>query len=233
MKLRKSLAGLLVLTVMFLAYLVGAADAGCVDIETGTDFGCGDTITESCTFNESLSCSDTGEAGLIVGASNITINGAGYTITGSKSTCDCINGMYPPPSTCQVMPAKHSAILSDQDNVVIKNLKIKDFCDGIGLYLVDNNTVTGCSIFNCGKNGVSTHGIHMVGTNNCTITKNEIFKTIGTGDSCGDGGNGIFMHGYIDAGGDWNNITCNNLSYNNKSGFFMKYTPMHNIILRR
>jgi parallel beta-helix repeat protein len=128
------------------------------------------------------------------------------------------------------MPAQHSAILSDQDNVVIKNLKIKDFCDGIGLYRTDNNTVTGCSISNCGKNGVSTHGIHMVGTNNCTITKNEIFKTIGTGDSCGDGGNGIFMHGLIGAGGDWNNITHNNLSYNNKSGFFMKYTPMHNII---
>jgi len=56
MKLRKSLAGLLVLTVMFLACLVGAADAGCVGVETGTDYGCGDTITESCTFNESLSC---------------------------------------------------------------------------------------------------------------------------------------------------------------------------------
>ena len=229
MKLRKSLDGLLILAVMFLTCLVGAADAGCIGDDTGADYGCGDTLTESCTFNESMNCSS--GAGLIIGANNITINGSGYTITGNKSACDCTEGMYPPlSSTSQAIPAKHSAILSDQDNVVIKNLKIKDFCDGIGLSRTDNNTVTGCSISNCGKNGVSTHGIHMGGTNNCTITKNEIFNTIGTGDGCGDGGNGIFMHGEIDAGGDWNNITYNNLSYNNKSGFFMKFTPMHNII---
>jgi len=126
--------------------------------------------------------------------------------------------------------------------VVIKNLEIENFCTGIALgdsthISVDNNTVTGCYIHHNGNDtecvvggDVITHGIHMVATNNCNITKNEITYNDGTGDQCGGGGNGIFMFGKTTARGNYNNFTCNNLSYNAKSGFFMKKMCMYCII---
>jgi hypothetical protein len=127
------------------------------------------------------------------------------------------------------------------DNVVIKNLEIENFCTGIALgdsshISVDNNTVTGCYIHHngndtaCAPDDVVTHGIQMVATNNCTITKNEITYNGGTGNQCGGGGNGIFMFGKTTARGNDNTFTCNNLSYNAKSGFFMKKQCMYCII---
>jgi Na+/H+ antiporter NhaD/arsenite permease-like protein len=44
MKLRKSLIEPLVLAVLSLMFLVGAANAGCVGEITGIDYGCGDTV---------------------------------------------------------------------------------------------------------------------------------------------------------------------------------------------
>ena len=62
--------------------LVGATSTGCVGDDTGTDFGCGATVTKSCTFNESLSCP--AGYGLIIGANGITIDGTGYTLDGDS-----------------------------------------------------------------------------------------------------------------------------------------------------
>jgi parallel beta-helix repeat protein len=203
--------------------------SGCVT-EDGTVYRCGDTVTESCTLNGNMRCTDSTKPGLRVVANGITIDGAGYKITGGKNTDAC--------SSCsQLNPAIHSGIIvrDDHDNVVIKDLEIENFCTGITLGCVmfaenvDNNTVTGCKIHDNGfSTGDSiTHGIHMVATNNCTITKNLIYNNNGTGEGCGDGGNGIFMHGHLDLRGDYNNITCNNFYDNRKSGFFMKYKCMH------
>ena len=72
---------------MFLTCLIGTANAGCIGEVTGIDYGCGDTVIESCAFNESLSCS-TGH-GLIIGADNITIDGNDNTLDGvSSGACD-------------------------------------------------------------------------------------------------------------------------------------------------
>ena len=63
---------LVLVAAVFLIFFVGNAHAGCIG-ESGTDFGCGDTVTESCTFDEDLSCP--AGHGLIIGADGITIDG--------------------------------------------------------------------------------------------------------------------------------------------------------------
>ena len=231
MNKKKSIVLALAIAVVFLIAAAGSASAGCIGVDTGTDYGCGDTVTESCTFNGNISCTDTAKPGLEVGADGIIINGAGHTITGNRENSGCGDAF-------QTGPAEHSGIVNTEyDNVVIKNLEIENFCTGIALYYTgssyaDKNTVTDCEIHNCGNFTAITHGIHLLGVNNCTITKNRIYYINGTGpdDGCGGGGNGIFLHGVIDAGGDGNNITYNNLSYNEKSGFFTKFGCMHNNI---
>ena len=239
---RRLSSGITTLALAGIVLLVaaGGASANGACIGANYVFGPGDTVNESCTFNASMDCTDETLNGLIIGADNIVIDGAGYKITGNESNCLCYNGGL----TDEQSPAPHCGIRNDgnYDNVVIKNLEIENFCTGIAWgdpthISVDNNTVTGCYIHHngndteCGSGGdVVTHGIHIVAANNCTITKNEITYNDGTGDQCGGGGNGIFMFGRTNARGNYNNFTCNNLSYNAKSGFFMKKMCMYNII---
>ncbi|HEX55076.1 MAG: hypothetical protein DRO95_05090 [Candidatus Altiarchaeales archaeon] len=45
---------------ILLIMATGSVSAGCVGVNTGTDFICGDTVNESCTFNENLNCSGDG-----------------------------------------------------------------------------------------------------------------------------------------------------------------------------
>jgi hypothetical protein len=110
-------------------------------------------------------------------ADNIVIDGAGFTITGSKSAAAC-------GGASESNPAVHSGIrirAASHDNVVIKDLEIKDFCTGIALgcimfaETVDNVTVADCKIHDngVGASTAVTHGIHMYWTNDCNITKNE------------------------------------------------------------
>lgn len=233
MKLRKSLAGALVLAVMFLTYLVGAASAGCVGDETGIDFGCGDTVTESCTFNESLIC-PTGY-GLIIGADSIVIDGNGYRITGSATNADCVWCGETEPCT------KSGIYNAGYDGVEIKNLEIEGFCTGIALKgsgpdKVRNNTIDNCSIHDNGLDTPSggsemvTHGIHACwidigegGEPALTITSNDIYNTEGTGAGCGDGGNGIFIYaGQPESKHEKVVISQNELHNNAKSGFWTK-----------
>ena len=227
--------------VIFLIVAVGSGSAefACVaDDVSGGAYFCGDAVMKSCTLNGSMTCTDNTKPGLIVGASNIVIDGAGFKMTGNEDAPACVVSNIGG-ATGQTIPAKHSGIINAGgfDNVVIKNLEIENFCTGIALGNaintdVLNNTVIQCKIHHNGNGttaGMVTHGIHMASASRCSITKNEISNNNGTGTSCGSGGNGIFVHGVNDAGlgGDENNITCNNLTYNAKSGFFMKYKCMH------
>ena len=184
-----------------------------------------------------LTCADTSTAGITIANNNVIIDGQTHKITGTVSGTDCAQW-----TTSQTYPARHCGIVNfaDKDNVVIKNLEIENFCTGIALGQrpgsggsIDNNTVTGCKIHNCGKSTVVTHGIQMVWTNNCNINKNEIYEIDGTGidGGCSGGGNGIFLFGDIGPERGWyNSITCNNLHHNVKSGFFTKHQCMHNTI---
>jgi parallel beta-helix repeat protein len=241
---RRPSSGVMTLVVAGVVLLVaaagGASAADCSNAMGGPgSCNCGDTVVGDYTFAHDMTCPSTGDC-LIIGADNIVIDGTGYKITGSESNCLCYEGGL----TDEQNPAPHCGIRNNgnYDNVVIKNLEIENFCTGIALgsssvMNVDNNTIIGCYIHHngndteCGAGGdVVTHGIHMVAANNCTITKNEITYNDGTGDQCGGGGNGIFMFGKTNARGNDNTITCNNLSYNAKSGFFMKMMCMHNNI---
>ena len=229
----------IVIVVVILVFAARSASAANCGDGTGNPCQCGDTVIGDWTFTGDMTCPSTGD-GLIIGANNIVIDGAGYKMTGNENNCLCYNDGL----TDEQTPAPHCGIRNNgnYDNVVIKNLEIENFCTGIALgdathISVDNNTVTGCYIHHNGNDtecgageDVVTHGIHIVAANNCNITKNEITYNDGTGDQYGSGGNGIFMFGRNTPRGNYNNFTCNNLSYNAKSGFFMHTKCMHNII---
>ena len=61
------------------AFMPVSASANCVGATQ--IFSCGDVVTESCTFNADMNCHT--RHGLIIGASGITIDGAGFTLNGN------------------------------------------------------------------------------------------------------------------------------------------------------
>jgi parallel beta-helix repeat protein len=229
---RRLSSGMMALVVAGIVLLVAVGGASAADCGAGTAkpvCECGDTVTGDFTFTADLTCTNHAQNGLIIGADDITIDGAGFKITGNREDLSCGGE--------ESVPAAHSGIVNTgYGNVVIKNLEIENFCTGIALDgwppVVDNNTVTDCKIHDCGNSTARTHGIHIVGANNCTIVKNEIYNIDGDGieSGCGGGGNGIFMYGVNADRGNYNNITCNNLYDNIKSGFLMKMMCMHNTI---
>jgi parallel beta-helix repeat protein len=187
-------------------------------IELTSDY----TLTEDITF-------ETGH-GFIIKADGITLDGAGYKITGDKTieSCEWISATDP-----NIENSAHGVLNSGYDNVVIENLEIENFATGIwlhgtGVNNVENNHIENCIIHDNGLNdmGISgsecvTHGIHAVYTKNTEIINNEIYDNEGTGSGCEDGGNGIYMHGG-DGQPDLNTISGNDLYNNAKSGFWMK-----------
>ena len=209
----------IVLAAIFLIFLVGTANAGCVGEDTGTDYGCGDIVTESCTFNENQSCLS--GHGLIIGADNITIDGNGYIL-------DSVN------SACMWENVRCGILNEGYDNVAIKSIEVKKFCFGIRLRgtsnHIENNTIENSKIHHNGNatSLVATHGIKMEYVYNSTIRNNRIHDQIAHVDpnpSCEDGGNGLFLYK-----GDYNHITQNKVYNNIKGGIFMKACPMYNSI---
>ena len=212
---------------MVLIFFAGSAHAGCVG-ESGKDYGCGDVVTESCTFNEDLSCPP--GHGLIIGADGITIDGAGHKITGSETAdaCEWVTAETPEKGYCGILNKGY-------DNVVIKNLEIENFCTGIAFQGSGQNPVVNCTITNCEihdngnascSEGSSIHGIHLCYVSECTISNNSIHHNTGTGEGCAAGGNGIFL--YAGSMSYRNNvITGNELYDNRKAGFFTKMKLHH------
>ncbi|CAD6494761.1 MAG: Right handed beta helix region [Candidatus Argoarchaeum ethanivorans] len=193
---------------------------GCVsDTNLSKIFACGDTVTENCTFNCDLGCKN--EHGLIIGVDDITIDGDGYALDGVLAdACDDWeerSGIYNP----------------GYDNIAIKNLEIKNFCNGIYLEgtikdTINRNTIDSCDIHHNGNNNekdTQTHGIKMRYVYNTTISDNEVHHNLGKGDSCENGGNGIFLYA-----GDYNLITNNTVYGNAKAGIFTKMKPKYNNI---
>ncbi len=218
MKLRKSLAVPL-LVVMFLTCFVVTMNAGCVGDDTGTDFECGYLVNENCTFNEDMTC--LAGHGLIIGADDFTIDGNGYTLDGVSA------------GACDGFGVQRSGIYNKAyDNVVIKNLEIENFCNGIYFRYdeEEGDKVEGVIIDNCEihHNGDDTgddnsvHGIKLIGVFDSVIKNCEVHHNMGEGDSCEGGGNGIFLKG-ISGYGAWDNIITENEIYDNKKGgFFTK-----------
>ena len=193
---------------------------------------CGDTVVSDWTFTEDMTCpaAVAGVHGLTIGADGITIDGAGFKITGSETAevCDWVGETNPNTGYCGVFNLEHG-------NVMIKNLEIVGFCTGIGLQGSGKNPVAGSTIDNCEihDNGgadcstdTSTHGIHACYIKASTIKNNRIYHNTGTGAGCGDGGNGIFLYAGSKDFAD-NIITGNKIYNNRKAGFLTKKGLQH------
>jgi hypothetical protein len=214
---RKLSSGITTLALAGIVLLVAAggasANGACIGDTSGTVFGPGSTVTESCTFNASMDCS--GSHGLQIGNANIVIDGDGFTLNGTIPTA-CTGG------------TKYRGIYSTlRDNVTIKDLEIKNFCIGIEMkgnagdeIKTNGSTIDNCKVHDNGQNVATrkTHGIFLWWAFNTTIKNCEIYdNTGGSGCSpaCENGGNGIFLK----VGND--NIITNNDIYGNKLGAYL------------
>ena len=194
----------------------------------------GDTvITASCALDRNWTV-PAGQAGYIIGADGVTIDGMGlYKITGDVTNDNC-------KWADETTPCTVSGIYNaGYDNVVIKDLEIEGFCTGVALAGSGGNKVRNITVDNCkihdngfnttsGGSGMTTQGIHAchidgsVNVPALTIVNNEIYNTEGTGCGCGDGGNGIFIYGGSGEQDEYCNISYNELYHNAKSGFWTK-----------
>ena len=211
--------GLISTIILLLALLTGNAYAGCVGDTTGIDYGCGDAVTESCTFNEDMDCES--GYGLAIGADNITIDGNGYMLNGVD------------PGTC-AWSERPGVYNRGYDDVLIKNLEIKNFCTGVYLTrgyeprdVIYRNTIEDCNIHHNGNatSPSTTHGIKMEYVYNSTIRNNTIHHTIAHVDpnpGCESGGNGLFKYK-----GAHNNIIGNSFYNNTKAGMLIKMQPKY------
>jgi hypothetical protein len=119
--------------------------------------------------------------------------------------------------------------------VTVKNLNITKFCTGIAVKRGVDCTITGCLIDDNGRaDGGPTHGIHVVGSDHCDITKNEISNQKGVANmgDCGCGGNGISFFGGDSPAirGDYLNVTCNYIHDIAKCGLHSKKKCEYSII---
>jgi len=228
-KIVKGILGLGILLVMLMVATgsVSGAPACVADDGTGAFF-CGDTVTESCTLNATMTCS--GTHGLIIDSDDITIEGynatdtAYYGITGNNAAGTY--GIY----------NYNSAQGYGYDNVSINNLNISGFANGIKIQgnmnedtpyacvnKVENNTVYNCTVhdnyyeYEGDKYGFGIHLYKCVC--NSTIDKCEVYNTSGKlwGD-CDDAGAGIRLWGKC----NHNNVTNNTVHHNDLAGIYSK-----------
>jgi parallel beta-helix repeat protein len=197
-------------------YYCGGVNGVCIG--STMNFSCGETVTASCTLNRSMSCP--AGHGLIIGTNNITIDGNGYTISGSSTDCGACSVDSPENGGCGILNPGYN-------HVVIKNLQVKDFCTGIVIKNVKNNTIDNCNVRDNGGNSNGlTHGILFLNTDNSTVCNIRIYRNIGyyTNDT-DTGGHGIKLYN-----SDYNRILGNNTIYNNYvSGIFGVQCQHNNI----
>jgi parallel beta-helix repeat protein len=219
---REYLAGLLILLLS-----AANANAGCIGDATGTDYGCGDTVIESCIFNEDLNCST--KYGLIIGADGIVIDGNGYAI--KTDACGDEEG-----------------IRNDGcSGVTIKNLRISGFCFGIYWRDADNGNImdnnidyhqgSGIWLFTSSRNSVTGniidygdggHGILLSSAANRNIIRdNEIMTVTGRGVNI-DGSNENELRDNRVCGNARGDVVVEsgsgNLGSNNTCGIAMGYS---------
>jgi parallel beta-helix repeat protein len=224
----ENLEGILAIAIslVMLAVAVGSASAGCIGVDTGSDYQCGDTVVESCIFNENLVC-PAGVHGLIVGESDITLDGNEYAIIGIENAvvCQCEDEAAPEEADCGIYNPGY-------DNVVIKNLEVENFCHGILLKgtaenKVVNNTLNSCKVHDNGNESTDcfTHGILLIYTINSTVDNNEVYNNTGeVTTACSTGGHGIKLFTFS----NYNNITNNTIYGNAVAGIYAKKECTYN-----
>ena len=161
-------------------FYCGGANGVCVGKHY--NFSCGMMVNESCVFNRSMNCLSNG--GLIAGADDIVINGSGYTIIGDFTG---------------------TGIFSNQTNVTIKNLQVKDFSTGIAIENTRSSTIENCNLrknLQSGINFTADYG---------TVRNSRIY------DNCGTGIAGIVVGGS-------HNLFLNNTVVRN-TGYGIYFSP--------
>ena len=163
-------------------------------------------------------------------ANDVIIDGKGHWIDGIS------------PGDCGVT-ARAGIYNFKQDNVVIKNLEVKNFCYGIrfkGYYINDwdydyvvNNTIDNCKVHDNG-NPVSgaTMGIELFAASHCKVINSEVYNNTGAGTGCGRGGMGIRMHGtdHSSVWAGYHTVTNNKIYGNRIAGIYSKKKSMHNYV---
>ena len=110
-------------------------------------------LTVSCELDQDWTVT-AGESGYIIGYDGVVIDGKGFSLTGDVANATCTCGALSPWNS-------HSGVVNMEfDDVVINDLEIQGFCTGIaagnGTEVVNNMTVTGCLIYDCGDSGYTT-----------------------------------------------------------------------------
>lgn len=169
-----------------------------------TKIGMWDIPTKTCALttdvNETIQIDNDG----------ITINGNGHTLSGS----DTGSGIF----------------MSSRSNVVIKNLKITHFFDGVTLYKSNSATINGNTLLQ------NVYGVRVGGGSNKII--NNTFETNGIFGVYLDGGyalnnliSGNALKGedyavYVYFGGIGNVVSNNKITLSNLNGITVLYTPV-------
>ena len=187
---------------------------GCIGNNTSLVFRCGSLITESCTFNDDIVRAEgIGSHGFVIAEDDITIDGNGYCMDGA--TKNCIDGCGDGDS---------GVWNYDHDNVTVKNLGIKNFCNGIWLAGVNSNLIDCCEIHHNGdasiqesrNAGIWQEDVSGTTISNCKIHHNE--ANVNT--TAPPGGHGIYL-----CGGNDNLWTGNEIYENKRCGIFFRGAP--------
>ena len=206
--------------------VVKRAEIGCI-AEDSTVYKCGDMVVQSCTFYGDMSCPCPSGHGLEIGEDGIVIDGNGHKIDGVD------------PGTCSGYTLRSGIYNSGYDNVTIKNLDVKGFCDGILLKNCENNTIDNCEVHDNGNENVDfTNGIQLDLVRNSTIKNCKIYNNTGKVFGCAEannGGMGISVYATTDPAAPaqsshHNNITNNEIYNNHHCGIFSCMKCRHNYV---
>ncbi len=197
-------------------------------LDYGPVFCCNDLIVADLTFPTDLSC--TGD-GLIVEENNITIDCAGYSLTGTGS-----NGIYiyrnnATITNCNISKFGYGIYSYYSNYSTITNNTVYNNSKNIFVYQSNNNSLTNNTVYNA-TNG---HGIELDYSYNNTLTNNTAYKNKYSGMHIYQGGFNTLTnntarsnnHGIsLDSS---NNTLANNTAYNNSdSGIRLSSTYSDN-----
>ena len=227
---RRLSSGMMTLVVagVVLLVAVGGASANGACIGATTVFGPGDTVTESCTLNETMHC--TGTDGLIIGADDVVIEGYNasqgkyFEIIGDDTAL-----------TVGIYNDRESDARTPYDNMVINNVTVSHFNVGIQTggrvqsntctVYVENNTIYNCTVHDISEG----YGIQLgYCTCNSTIDNCTVYDVTGTlTGNCEDPGAGIRLY----SKSSYNNVTNNTVYHVDLAGIYSKAQCRYNNVI--
>jgi parallel beta-helix repeat protein len=171
-----------------------------------TLFGCGDTITESCTMVSNLQCSGTA---FRIGADSLTIDGAGFMVLGDGSGYAFNNTVQYDFLTIRdflISNFSYGVYAVNSQNVTIFNNTFNVSDEGLSIWTASYNATISKNVIR--TIGLSSYGIRMPTGSDQVITYNtvESNSTVGTAISIANSPRLILAHNTINASGIFNGI---------------------------